>query len=166
MPIALLIVGIFLAVAGIKNNAATVGTVLKDDFSGAGSFWYWIAAVVIIGSVGYYTKAETVSRMFLVLIVLVFALSNEGIYSRIVAALENPQPAPSNDAALGADTKTPGEGKEPGEKADADEKAASPLDDYSAIPNPFDIFGSIGKDITTTLFPFASFIGPLLGGGK
>lgn len=152
MPIALLIVGIFLAIAGIKNNAATVGEVLRDDFSGAGSFWYWIVAVIIIGSVGYYAKAESVSRLFLVLIVIVFALSNEGIYARIAGALENPTPAPPNDVAAGSDTKAPGDGKEPDEtKKDS---AENPLADYSAVPNPFDIFGKALKgDLATSLFP-------------
>lgn len=159
MPIVLLIVGIFLAIAGIKNNAATVGTVLRDDFSGAGSFWYWVVAVIIIGSVGYYSKAETVSRLFLVLIVLVFALSNQGIYAQLVGALENPQSAPGNDIALDTDKKpAPAEGEETPSDAPAPEGATGP-----GSANPFDIFGGIGKDLATSLFPGASMLKGLFG---
>lgn len=93
MPIALILIGALLAVAGIKNNAATLGATVKEDFSGAGSFWYWVFAVIIVGAVGYNSKAETVSRLFMTLIVLVFVLSNEGVYARVIEALQNPQPA-------------------------------------------------------------------------
>lgn len=97
MPIALIFIGAFLAIAGIKNNAQTLGKTVGEDFRGAGSFWYWIISVIIIGSIGYASDARLISRLFLTLIVLVFALSNEGIYARLVEALQNPTPSTANN---------------------------------------------------------------------
>lgn len=170
MPVALIVVGLLLAVAGIKNNAATLGKTIGDDFTGAGSFWYWVAAVIIVGSVGYYSKAETVSRLFLVLIVLVFALTNGGVYSKLVEALQNPQAAPANsDAQSGGDTS----GGSPAAAA-GNAVAENPL---AAMMFPFaSIFGGgaagaageAGKAVKANplgamLFPFMSIFG---GGAK
>lgn len=169
MPVALIVVGLLLAVAGIKNNAATLGKTIGDDFTGAGSFWYWVAAVIIVGSVGYYSKAETVSRLFLVLIVLVFALTNGGVYSKLVEALQNPQAAPANSDAQSGDTS----GGSPAAAA-GNAVAENPL---AAMMFPFaSIFGGgaagaageAGKAVQANplgamLFPFMSIFG---GGAK
>lgn len=96
MPIALLIIGILVVIAGVKNNASLLEQTLVSDFSGAGSFWYWIAAVLIVGSFGYYQPAKNVSHLFLVLIVLVFLLSNGGVFEQLQNAVKNPAPAPAN----------------------------------------------------------------------
>jgi len=96
MPIALLVIGIIVVLAGVKNTASQVGAQIAGDFSGAGSFWYWIVAVLIIGGLGYYQPLKPVSHLFLLLIVLVFVLSNGGIYAQLVQAIQNPQPAPAN----------------------------------------------------------------------
>ena len=93
MPIALMVVGLLIVVAGIKNNAAELESTIVGDFSGAGSFWYWIVAVIVIGSIGYYQPAKNVSHLFLGLIVLVFLISNKGVFAQIQAAIEHPTPA-------------------------------------------------------------------------
>jgi len=169
VPVALIVVGLLLAVAGIKNNAAMLGKTIGDDFTGAGSFWYWVVAVIIVGSVGYYSKAETVSRLFLGLIVLVFALTNGGVYSKLVEALQNPQAAPANSDAQSGDTS----GGSPAAAA-GNAVAENPL---TAMMFPFaSIFGGgaagaaseAGKAVQANplgamLFPFMSIFG---GGAK
>lgn len=106
MPIALLVVGLLIVVAGIKNNAAELESTIVGDFSGAGSFWYWIVAVIVIGAVGYYQPAKTVSHLFLGLIVLVFLISNNGVFAQIQSAIEHPTPAKAPTAPTSTDTKT------------------------------------------------------------
>lgn len=96
MPIALLIIGILVVIAGVKNNASLLEQTIVSDFSGAGSFWYWIAAVLAVGSLGYYQPAKQVSHLFLALIVLVFLLSNGGVFEQLQKAVQSPSPAPAN----------------------------------------------------------------------
>lgn len=107
MPIALIIIGIILTLAGGKNTAAALTQTITGDFSGAGSFWYWIVAVIAVGSVGYYQPTRTISHLFLGLIVVVFILSNGGVYQQLVAALQNPTPEPSGNAAASGASGTP-----------------------------------------------------------
>ena len=104
MPIALLIIGILVVIAGVKNNASLLEQTLVSDFSGAGSFWYWIAAVLAIGSLGYYSPAKQVSHLFLVLIVLVFLLSNGGVFAQLQSAVQSPKPAAGNSTPQAANS--------------------------------------------------------------
>ena len=48
MPLALLVIGILAVVVAIKGNYAAVWTQLDNDFTGAGNFIYWIAAIVVL----------------------------------------------------------------------------------------------------------------------
>jgi hypothetical protein len=142
MPIALIIIGLFLAIAGIKNNAATLGQTVGEDFRGAGSFWYWIVAVLVVGSIGYASDARGISRLFLTLIVLVFVLTNEGIYAQLVRALQNPTPAPSNDGKVveKKDGGAPGAAKEGG----GDSAPSVDMMELLFNPNPTSWLGAFG----------------------
>lgn len=99
MPLALLIIGILVVISGIKNNAPSLGAALVTDFKGSGSFFYWVVGVVAVGSLGYNPKLKTVSHLFLLLIAIVFVVSNNGFFQQFQAALQNPVPASPNNAA-------------------------------------------------------------------
>jgi hypothetical protein len=97
MTLALLLLGIILASAGIQGTQAQLGALLVSDFSGAGSFWYFIAGIFIVGALGYYSPLQGTSRLVIVLIILVFLLSNQGFFAQFTNALKNPvvPPAPT-----------------------------------------------------------------------
>lgn len=92
MPLFFLVVGIMLIVVGINDKLADLGALIKEDFSPANSdtppFHYWIFAIVIAGSIGYYRPAKPLSTAFLVLIFIVIMLSNKGFVARFMQALK------------------------------------------------------------------------------
>jgi hypothetical protein len=90
MPFALVIIGLIMFVAGVRDTQAALYSQLTKDFTGTGNFFYWIAALLIVGAVGYIPAMRAVSRVFLGLILLVLFLANGGIWAQLQAALAAP----------------------------------------------------------------------------
>lgn len=95
MPLAFIILGALIIVTAYKGTYQEFGNQLVKDFTGGAgsSFIYWVAAVAIIGLLGYVKAFRTPSRALLTLIVLAFFLSNRGVFSSFQNALGNVQPA-------------------------------------------------------------------------
>lgn len=90
MPLAFLIVGALIIVTAYQGTYKDFGNQLVKDFSGSsGNFIYWIAAVAIVGMLGYVKIFRTPSRMFLALIILAFILANRGVFAQLQQALGN-----------------------------------------------------------------------------
>lgn len=87
MAFALIGIGLLLFMAAYQNNVAALGTQLSSDIMGGKGFIIWIAALFIIGALGYVPVLKNVSRAFLVLILIVVVLANKGFFSQFVAAL-------------------------------------------------------------------------------
>lgn len=80
MPFALIITGIVLVVAGVRGTEGDLFTLLKGDLSGPHNFEYWLISILIIGALGYIPDLKTLSRAFLVLVILVLLISNGGFF--------------------------------------------------------------------------------------
>lgn len=99
MPFALIIVGVVLLVAAVRD---TIGgqdglfTLLKNDFTGQNNFSYWLVSILIIGAVGYIPTLKPLSRMFLALVIIVLFISQGGFFSKF-----NRQAFGSSSAAAG-----------------------------------------------------------------
>lgn len=94
MPFILLIIGIVLVVAAVRNQQAPLVALIGGDFSGAGNFFYWLAALILIGAVGYIPKLKPVSDGLLILVILALVLTRGspsfpggGVFSQLEAAL-------------------------------------------------------------------------------
>jgi hypothetical protein len=80
MPFALLIIGIWLLVAGVRNTAGpasqpgTLFALLHGDFTGSDNFAYWFIAIILIGAIGYIPKLKGLSTAFLALVIVVLFL--------------------------------------------------------------------------------------------
>ncbi len=80
MPFALLIIGLFLLISGIRNTAGPVsqpGTLfalVHGDFTGTDNFIYWFLAILIIGAIGYIPKLKPISTGLMVLVIVVLFL--------------------------------------------------------------------------------------------
>lgn len=105
MPFALLLIGAVLIVAGIRNKLTDLGSLLVGDFSGANNFFYWMAGIAAIGSLGYYKPMQETSRLFLALVVLSMLLADQGFFTQLVAALQSVKaPTPATETDVGKAT--------------------------------------------------------------
>lgn len=100
MPFALLIIGVWLLIAGIRNTAGPVsqqGTLFNlfhGDFTGSDNFAYWFVAIVLIGAIGYIPRLRSVSVAFLTLVLVVLFLKKGnssgvggGFFNQFLSAL-------------------------------------------------------------------------------
>jgi UDP-N-acetylmuramyl pentapeptide phosphotransferase/UDP-N-acetylglucosamine-1-phosphate transferase len=89
MAFVFIIVGTVFLIAGVRGTQTQLWTLLQKDFSpqeqqqGQHSFLAWFAAIMIIGAIGYIDDLKELSRAFLVLIIIVLFLSNNGFFAQI-----------------------------------------------------------------------------------
>jgi hypothetical protein len=88
-----------MVVVGIRNTQSQLGHLLVLDFTGKGNFWYWIAALFIVGAIGYIDELQAPSRMMLALIIVALIFSNKGFFQSFVSQLQQgsaqaPPPGP------------------------------------------------------------------------
>jgi hypothetical protein len=89
MPFLFIIVGLVLVIAGVRNTVTDSGqtkglyTLVQGDFTGSESFLVWVAAILIIGAVGYIKDFQAISRALMVLIVVTLFLSNGGFFQKL-----------------------------------------------------------------------------------
>jgi hypothetical protein len=95
MPFALFFIGIFLIVVGVRNQQGQFIALLGGDFSGPGNFFYWILALIAVGSIGFIPKAKPVSDGLLVLILIALLLGSAkttatggGLFTQLTNALK------------------------------------------------------------------------------
>lgn len=90
MAYVLLIVGLMLTIAGVRNTHHDLFALVEGDFAGPNSFIYWLAAIAIVGGAGYVETLEPLSTAFLtlVLIVLVLNQKNTGLFQNFTNALQ------------------------------------------------------------------------------
>lgn len=80
MPYALIIAGLVLLVSGVRGTQGQLFSLLKGDITGPHNFEYWIISILVIGALGYIPDLKTLSRAFLVLVIVVLVLSNGGFF--------------------------------------------------------------------------------------
>lgn len=84
MPVLFGLAGIILIIASVSNRLVagnpSLMSLVKDDFTGDAPFWKWILAILLIGSIGYIPNLRPISRGFMALVILVFALNNQGFF--------------------------------------------------------------------------------------
>ena len=98
MPFLLLVAGIVLVVSGIRGSTGALAAQLKQDVSG--QFLAWLAAIVVIGALGFVPQFERPSRLLLALVILVVMLKNgTGFFDQFTQQIQNiPAAAPIQPA--------------------------------------------------------------------
>lgn len=92
MPFALLIIGVVLLVAGIRNTQCILFAEVEGDFTGTNNFFYWFLAIMIIGTLGYIPKLKPISTALLVLVIVVLFLhkgANGGFFQQLTAGFSS-----------------------------------------------------------------------------
>lgn len=83
MPILFIGTGLILLLTGVKGDPAKLYAALENDFSGPGNFVYWTAAMVVLGALGYIRSLQSLSRLFMGLILIVLLLDNRGFFAQL-----------------------------------------------------------------------------------
>lgn len=109
MPFALVIIGLILILSGYQNTHAALGKQLAADFTGEGNFFWWVLAIGVVGAIGYATRFQTASRMFMALILIAMVLKNGGVFDKVREAIARgpvtptPEATPSLGGAIASD---------------------------------------------------------------
>lgn len=82
MPIFFAFVGTLFIVSGVRGTTSQLTTLLKADFTGTPNYLEWSIAIVIIGAIGYFKELSTISRAFLVLVLVALFLSEHGGFAQ------------------------------------------------------------------------------------
>jgi hypothetical protein len=104
MPILFGMFGIILIIAGVRNRVTSgdpsLMSLVKDDFSGNNPFYKWMLAILFIGAVGYIPNLRPISRAFMALVIIVFLLSNQGVFEEITLLFKGSNPTTAEDTLL------------------------------------------------------------------
>lgn len=64
-----------MVIAAVKNTQGTLGQLVKGEFQGQNNFIFWLAAMFLIGAIGYIPKAKGIATALLALVIVVLFLS-------------------------------------------------------------------------------------------
>lgn len=81
MPYALIVIGAVALVAGIRNTYKDLWFLVESDFRGG--FLAWVAAIAVIGGLGYIPKLKPLSIALMTLLLIVLVLSNGGVFAQL-----------------------------------------------------------------------------------
>lgn len=101
MPFVLILFGAVLLVAGIRNTYKDLWTLVKGDFTEQGGFLTWVAAIAVVGGMGYIPKLKPLSVAFMTLLLLVLVLSNGGVFAQLQKFIQSG--AGGNNKSAGGD---------------------------------------------------------------
>jgi hypothetical protein len=93
MPVLFGLAGLVLIIAGVRdrviNGDPSLSSLLRDDFTGENPFWKWMLAILLIGAVGYIPNMRPISRGFLVLVIIVFVIGNQGLFAKLESVFKS-----------------------------------------------------------------------------
>ena len=83
MPLLFIGSGLVLILTGVKGNPAQLWNLIEGDFSGPNNYVYWTVSILALGALGYIQQLKSLSRLFLVLVVIVLLLDNKGFFAQL-----------------------------------------------------------------------------------
>ena len=87
MPILFGLFGLILIVSGVRGTVTSgnpsLVSLIKGDFTGTDPFWKWMLAILLIGAIGYVPNLRPISRAFMALVIVVFVLSNQALFTQL-----------------------------------------------------------------------------------
>jgi len=114
MPFVLIIVGVILLIAAVRNTQQKLFFLLANDFTGPNNFIYWFISILIIGAIGYIPKLKPVSDGFLVLVILVLFLRKGtgffDMFNKQIGITDTAKPIVSSGKATGTSFNSGGSG--------------------------------------------------------
>lgn len=83
MPYILLLFGAVMLVAGVRDKHVELWNLIRNDFTQPGGFLTWVAAIAVVGGMGYIPKLKPLSVAFMTLLLIVLVLSNGGVFAQL-----------------------------------------------------------------------------------
>lgn len=71
----LIFIGVMFLIASARKKHDELYSLLKDDFTGEGNFFYWVLAIIILVAAGTFRPIRPVTDAFLGLVILVIILA-------------------------------------------------------------------------------------------
>jgi hypothetical protein len=94
VPIFFAFAGTLLVVSGVRGTTTQLVTLLKGDFTGKPNYFEWLIAIVLIGAIGYIKELATISRLFMVLVLIGILFANKGFFAEFTQGTQaSPLPA-------------------------------------------------------------------------
>jgi hypothetical protein len=88
MSFALILIGVIMVVAAVRNTQHCLVLLIKSEFEGPGNFTYWVAAIIIIGIIGMSETTKPLSQGLLALIlVALFLAKGTGVFAQLKNSL-------------------------------------------------------------------------------
>jgi hypothetical protein len=81
-----------MTVAGIRGTNPQLWCLVKGDFvsqSGGTSFLMWVAAIAVVGGLGYIPRLKPLSIAFMTLLLLVLVVSKQGVFAQLQQFLQS-----------------------------------------------------------------------------
>lgn len=89
MPYALILIGAVALVAGIQNSYKSLWALIEGDFQAG--FLSWVAALAVIGAMGYVPRLRPLSVALMTLLLVVLVLSNGGVFAKLQSFIQSSQ---------------------------------------------------------------------------
>lgn len=98
------IVGLALVLTVLNGTYKDLGSALYTDLftGGTGGFIAWVFALVVIGLIAYIPGMKKPAYVFLALVIVVMLLANQGLFAKIMSAIQSGPSAPTNATPLQA----------------------------------------------------------------
>jgi hypothetical protein len=80
-----------MTVAGIRGTNPQLWALIKGDFvsqNGGTSFLMWVAAIAVVGGMGYIPRLKPLSIAFMTLLLVVLVVSKKGVFSQLQQFLQ------------------------------------------------------------------------------
>ncbi len=87
MSFALVIIGLFMLITGVRGTYSDLAGLLKDDFTGENNYFKWVIAMLVVGSLGYFKPIRPVANGILALVIMGLFLSNKGFFAKFTQQL-------------------------------------------------------------------------------
>lgn len=98
MPVVAILLGAIMIDLAFRGTEHEFAQQMGQDFSGGG-FFAWLAAIAIIGSIGYYSPLKTISNAGVGLVVIGLIFSNSGVLTNFANTVKSP-PSPASSVPL------------------------------------------------------------------
>lgn len=96
MPLLFIGTGVVFLLTGLQGDAGTLYNLIKGDFTGKNNYVYWMLSILILGSLGYIKSLESLSKVFVALVIVVLLLDNKGFFTQLQAFVKSSDTATAN----------------------------------------------------------------------